>query len=76
MEKLTGMEDRKLFLRAAIQSVLNTRELCGNEDEALDQAAADYGIKLTPEVLHHVFSEVNRRWREYQKDAGVHPKYL
>jgi hypothetical protein len=51
--------------------VINTRDFCGNEREAMLDAAHDLGIKLTSKGVQAVNALVNDQWAEYQHLAGV-----
>jgi len=53
------------------EAICGAREFCGNEREALADAAADLGIKLTPEMRSAAFWRAGEIWAGYQTAAGV-----
>ena len=54
----------------AAQVILNTRDFCGNEVEALREWQAE-NRKLTAGERVQVWQTVERKWRENQIEAGV-----
>jgi len=54
-----------------VQYVINTRDLCGNEREAMIDAAADEGLKLTAEDRGRIMGQVNKVWADWQCAARV-----
>jgi hypothetical protein len=58
--------------------VINVRDFCGSkkrENEVAKEELLDNGIQPTTSVMSDVFSEVNRLWRNSQKEANVKPEY-
>jgi hypothetical protein len=67
--------DFEHHVSACVDVVINTRDFCGNEAEAIADYCADEGIKATGEFIHAVRNRANHIWRRHQKAAGVKPKY-
>ena len=59
------------MIQQIASSVVTTRDMCGNEAEALVDACLDMGVKPLPEVTWAVQDEVERQWDEYRRQAGV-----
>ena len=55
----------------AAQWIVNCRELCGNEAQALRDWQADNGVALTPGQRHAVTCKVQNIWNQARKAAGV-----
>lgn len=58
-------------LEDLIETLLNTRDLCGNEAQAMRDWEADNDIKLQPAEQEIARSAVNSRWNYWRKAAGV-----
>jgi len=52
-------------------SIISTRDFCGNERQALRDWQADYR-KLSSNEIAAVWAIVNNKWADFQKAAGVH----
>lgn len=54
----------------AVQTLIETRDMCGNEAEALRDWQADNGKLTTQEIMavHRMTAIV---WEKHQRDAGV-----
>lgn len=64
---------------AAVDCILNTRDLCGNEKRAtLEMLADDFGIKGAEALAAYKAAnwEANREWNRCQREAGVPEKHL
>ena len=59
----------------AVDLIINTRDFCGNEIEAIRDFCADEAIKDWNRVWRLANFRANAQWNQYQKDAGVNPKY-
>ena len=57
-------------LEDCIETLLNTRDFCGNEREALRDWQAEYG-ELTPQETCTVLTAVEMEWNRCRKAAGV-----
>jgi hypothetical protein len=61
----------------AVDLIINTRDLCGNELEAVMELAAEHKLdKTAARKLHQIANfRANAKWNEFQKAAGVPAKY-
>lgn len=57
-------------LNDAVETILNTRDFCGNEREALLDWQ-DENRRLTPEERTSVWAAVEWHWRKSQVEAGA-----
>lgn len=64
---MTILSDR---LNDAAQAIVETRDFCGNENDALNQWQDDNG-KLSPAERAQVRAMADDLWRKSQLDAGV-----
>lgn len=62
---------RDWILESIADSIITTRDFCGNEREAAFDTAYDLGVKLTSKGYQAALSIANANWLEYQKLAGV-----
>lgn len=60
----------KTDISEAAQSIIETRDLCGDEHEALKQWQSD-NRKLTSREIDEVRREVGRQWLSFQRQAGA-----
>lgn len=61
-----------------VDSIINTRDFCGNEKEAAIETAKELGLtgdKLIKAIKKARFI-ANKRWNGFQRSAGVKEKYL
>lgn len=64
---------------AAVDCILNTRDMCGNEKRAtLEMLADDFGIKGAEALAAFKADNwrANREWNKCQRAAGVPEKHL
>ena len=59
----------------AVDVIINTRDFCGDERQAVRDLCADYDIADWKKVWRIANFRANGKWNQYQKDAGVNPKY-
>jgi hypothetical protein len=59
----------------AVDLIINTRDFCGNEMEAIQDFCADENIKDWHKVWRIANFRANAQWNSYKKQAGVNPKY-
>jgi hypothetical protein len=52
-------------------AIITARDFCGDEREALFDAAHDLNIKLTAKGVQAAFALANEQYAEYQRLAGV-----
>jgi hypothetical protein len=55
----------------AVDTILNTRDFCGDERQALRDVQADRKVKLSSDEVAEVWARVNGTWREHQIAAGA-----
>lgn len=60
----------------AIDVIINTRDFCGNEREAVLEFAAEAGFAGEAAKIHRIANfRANARWNGFKKAAGVNPKH-
>jgi hypothetical protein len=59
----------------AVDVIINTRDFCGDEREAVRDYCADLKQPHWQTVYRIANFRANARWNEFQKSAGVDPKY-
>ena len=59
----------------AVELIINTRDFCGNEMEAIQDYCADEGIRDWHSLWKIANFRANAQWNSYQAQAGVHAKY-
>ena len=59
----------------AVDLIINTRDFCGNERQAVRDYCADEKINDWQKVYKIANFRANARWNQYKIDAGVNPKY-
>jgi hypothetical protein len=59
----------------AIELIINTRDFCGNEKQAIKDYCADEKISDWKKVYRIANFRANARWNQYKIEAGVNPKY-
>lgn len=59
----------------AVDLIINTRDFCGNERQAVRDYCADENISDWQKVYKIANFRANARWNQYKIDAGVNPKY-
>jgi len=60
----------------AVELILNTRDFCGNEMEAVQDYCADEGIKDWHSLWKQAAFRANAQWNHFKKQANVNPKYI
>ena len=65
------MATRTQAISAAVQAAISSRNLCGNEADAIADAGADHGIAFTPNERVEIAIKIAALWREAQDAAGV-----
>jgi hypothetical protein len=63
------------IINQAVDLIINTRDFCGNESEAICDFCADEGISDWRKVYRIARFRANARWNSYKKAAGVNAKY-
>jgi hypothetical protein len=59
----------------AIELILNTRDFCGDEKQAIKDYCHDEKIADWKKVYSIANFRANARWNQFKKDAVVNPKY-
>ncbi len=55
----------------AVQTIIQTRDFCGDEREALRDWQSENGIRLTAHQKQQVWEDVEKEWSLCQIQAGV-----
>ena len=63
-------------VKNAVDLILNTRDFCGNEMEAIQDYCADEGIKDWHSLWKIANFRANAQWNAYKVQANVNPKYI
>jgi len=62
-------------IQNAIDLIINTRDFCGDEKQAVRDYCADEGLKDWMKVWKIANFRANKQWNDYKKLAGVHPRF-
>ena len=62
-------------INQAIDLIINTRDFCGDEMQAIQDFCADENIKDWHKLYRIANFRANAQWNEYKKQAGVSQKY-
>jgi hypothetical protein len=60
----------------AVDLIINTRDFCGDEKQAVKDFCADENIADWQKVWGIANFRANARWNGFKKQAGVNPKYI
>ena len=63
------------IIDSAVDVIINTRDFCGNERQAVRDYCADEKINDWQKVYKIANFKANARWNQYKIEAGVNPKY-
>jgi hypothetical protein len=63
------------IIQNAVDLIINTRDFCGNEKQAVKDFCAEENISDWTKVYSIANFRANAVWNQYKKDAGVNPKY-
>ena len=63
-------------VKNAVDLILNTRDFCGNEMEAIQDYCADEGIKDWHSLWKIANFRANAQWNACKIQANVNPKYI
>ena len=63
------------IIDSAVDVIINTRDFCGNERQAVRDYCADEKINDWQKVYKIANFRANARWNQYKIEAGVNPKY-
>lgn len=66
------------IIEAAVEIALNTRDLCGNERQALIEFAQEQGLEgqEISKLRRIATFRANNVWRKHQRAAGVPEKHI
>lgn len=60
----------------AVETIIVTRDFCGNEKEAVREFAVESGFGSEWEKIHRIANfRANARWNGFKKAAGVNPRH-
>ena len=60
----------------AVELIINTRDFCGNEMEAIQDYCADENIRDWHSLWLIANFQANAKWNVYKKQANVNPKHI
>ena len=63
------------IIEQAVDLIINTRDFCGDEKQAVRDYCADEKISDWKKVWSIANFRANAVWNQYKKDADVNPKY-
>jgi hypothetical protein len=63
------------IIQQAVDLIINTRDFCGNEKQAVKDFCADENITDWKKVWNIANFRANATWNQCKKEAGVNPKY-
>jgi hypothetical protein len=63
------------IIQQAVDLIINTRDFCGNEKQAVKDFCADENIADWKKVWNIANFRANATWNQHKKEAGVNPKY-
>jgi hypothetical protein len=63
------------IINEAIEIIINTRDFCGNEMQAIHEFCADEKIDDWLHLYRIANFRAIAKWNQYKKQAGVNPKY-
>lgn len=65
------------IIDAAVETIITTRDFCGNEREAVRDFAIDNGFKADWQKIHGIAAfRANARWNAFKRAAGVPEKHI
>jgi len=71
------MSISETIINNAVDTIINTRDFCGNEKQAVKDLCADEGLLPQWQKVWRIANfRANAQWNQYKKDAGVNPKYI
>jgi hypothetical protein len=63
-------------LNDAVELIINTRDFCGNEMEAIQDYCADEGIRDWMGLYQLASFRANAQWNSFKRAAGVNEKHI
>ena len=67
------------IISEAVEQIINARELCGSEKEAVIDVANDHGITdkaLRNKIWGIAKFRANAQWNKFKRQAGVNERYI
>ena len=67
------------IISEAVEQIINARELCGSEKDAVIDVANDNGItdRATRNKLWRIAKfRANAQWNKFKRQAGVNERYI
>jgi hypothetical protein len=65
------------IIDGAVETIITTRDFCGNEAEAVRDFAIENGFKADWKKIHSIANfRANSRWNAFKRAAGVAEKHL
>lgn len=63
--------NREALIAEAVDSGLNSLDMCGDVDSAIREVAADHSTRFTMDELFRIKKEIHKEWNSYRRNAGV-----
>ena len=67
------------IISEALEAIINARDFCGSEKEAVIDVANDHGITdkaLRNKIWGIAKFRANAQWNKFKRQAGVNEKYI
>ena len=67
------------IISEAVEAIINARDFCGSEKEAVIDVANDHGITdkaLRNKIWGIAKFRANAQWNKFKRQAGVNEKYI
>ena len=67
------------IISEAVEQIINARDFCGSEKEAVIDVANDHGITdkaLRNKIWGIAKFRANAEWNKFKRQAGVNEKYI
>lgn len=67
----------EMIIDLAVEQIINARDFCGNEREAVRDFAIEHGFKAEWKKIHRIANfRANAQWNAWKRKAGVPEKWL
>ena len=66
---------KETTIQNAIDLIINTRDFCGNEKQAIRDYCHNEGLEDWLKVWKIANFRANKQWNDYKKQAGVNPRH-
>jgi len=64
------------IIDGAIDAIINARDFCGDEKQAVRDLCADENVQDWQKVWRIANFRGNAKWNAFKQQAGVNPKYI